>query len=551
MDKNDKAEALPAAFIKAQRCLMPYIKSRQEASRIRQLLAAHLEAQLEHTAGHPKLALLSLPDSTTDVKSFSKTVRGLHKEYLKAFKTNIKARREYDQICRVGALHHSASTNHHTGSAGLPHTPKGISDRKEYLETYISLLRQRQRHERLLILQDYVDKLEQKTEAATSFLDQAKPEDSQLPRVPVDLVTTSDATLQESSQDTLQDLICNLEKAVLRAKLHLRNEKQLLEKIKANRSRQQQTNGGLVPKSEGTLQALGRTRNELINWIEEELGKAGDSALDEEGDQNPPHVLVDGESLDEQLDAVKAQYGRYIQARQEFLDAIADPVNTESFPKPVDESSTEVERAENETTPSATWIISPYLQELLLTANEQKSLIQQKSHLTVSLAKQYKETIQAFDRLAHESHLLPMFPLSGQNASRRGYSQLEMDDLEGKEMPNMSHRARAWTHAAELASAATEDAVLANIEEGEAALDEARQLLSNVEQLVGQNESNRLEDPVEEKGNQDEDIWTSGIAPKRKHIKKQSRSGKASPASRDIWATLDGNLGVLKMERQE
>jgi hypothetical protein len=547
MDKSDNPGALPAAFIKAQQSLAPYIKSRQEASRIRGVLAAHLEAQIEHTAGHPTLALPSLPNCSSNVKPFSKTVHGLQKEYLKALKANIKARREYDQVSAVDCLRQPASANHHTAAAGLISTSTGTPDREEYLATYVSLTRQRQRHERLRILQNYVDKLEQKAEAATSFLDQAKSDVSQLQRIPAELVTSSDATPQDSSQGALQDLIRQLERAVLRAKLQLRSEKQLLEKVKADQSRRQQTNGSVASESQYNLQPLGRTRNELIKWIEEELSKAGDSAPDEGSLQGSPCDEKVVKPIDEQLDAVKAQYHQYIQARTEFLDSIAEPVNPELFPKAIYERPPEEESPEKEHTTCATWIISPYLQDLLSTANEQKSLIQQKSHLTVSLSKQHKETVLSFDRLAHESNLLPMFPLSAQNASRRGYGQLEMNELEGKEMPNTSHRARAWTHAADLAGAATKDAILANTEEVEVALDEARQLLASIEQLVGQNKSNRLDDLTEEKGKQDEDIWTSGIASKNRHAKAQSQSKRATLTSRDIWSTLDGNLGVLKM----
>ena len=547
MDQSDNSGALPAVFIKVQQSLAPYIKSRQEAARIRGVLAAHLEAQIEHTAGHPTLALLSLPDCSSSVKPFSKSINGLQKEYLRALKANINARRDYDKVSAVDCLRKQTDANHHTAAAGFTSASTGAHDREEYLATYVSLTRQRQRHERLRILQDYFDKLEQRAEAATSFLDQTKSDVSQLQRVPAGMMTGSDTTPQDSSQDVLQDLIRNLEKAVLRAKLQLRSEKQLLDKVKADQLRRQQTNGSVASKSESLLQPLGRTRNELIKWIEEELSKAGDSPPDEESLQGPPCDEGVIKPIDEQLDVVRAQYHQYVQARTEFLDCIAEPVNPELLPKAINERTPEEESSEKEHTARTAWIISPYLQDLLLTANEQKSLIQQKSHLTVSLAKQHKETILSFDRLAHESHLLPMFPLSAQNGSRRGHGQLEINELEGKEMPNTSHRARAWTHAANLASAETKDAVLANTEEVEVALDEARQLLATVEQLVGQNKSNQLNDSIEEKSKRDEDIWTSAISSKSRHVKTQSQSRKANLASHDIWSTLDGNLGVIKM----
>jgi hypothetical protein len=523
------------AFAQAQSSLGPYIKPRQEASHIRQVLAAHLDSQLSHAAGHTQVPVLSLVRDSTSVKNISGTISGLRKDYLKALRANVKARREYDRVC---------STTLRTGDltsrdvvSGLSYQNTNLPSKSDDLDVYLALIKQRQHHEGLRILQDYVDKLEQKSSAATSYLDQKSSQLSGLPQVPVEIVASSASGVQEPDHKALKDLIRGLEQAVLRAKVQLRKEKQLLEKVKAGSLKEGRGDLSPVPRDLQTLQALGRTRNELITWVEEELGKAGDSEPQDASkmhDQSPPDTK---ESIEDQLVLVKAQYSRYVQVRKTFIYTIAETVEPVLSVNPIEKREGDAENNEMESTPSTIWIVSPYLRDLQLVSNEQKSSIQQKSHLTVSLAKQHKETVQLFVRLAHESHLLPAYPRSASKASRQDLSQFDLDELAGKETPDASHRACAWTYAAESADMVTRDAVLANSEEGEAAVEGARKILSTLENLLG-HKSDQAEPFLED------DIWTSDTTSSRAKANRLSQKTLSS-AHGDTWAILDGNLGVL------
>lgn len=520
------------AFAQAQDSLAPYIRSRKEASQIRQVLAAHLDSQLNPVAGHPQGPVLSLAHDSTSVKNTSGTIAGLRKEYLKALRANIRARREYDRVCNIYTLHNDDLTSRDV-VPGSYYSGANLPSKSDQLDGYLVLVKERQQHERLRILQDYVDKVEQKSATATSYLDQTNPQLSGLPQVPVEIVASSASGVQELDHKALKDLIRGLEQAVLRAKVQLKNEKQLLEHVRAVNSKGGRGDLNSVPRDVQTLQAIGRTRNELITWVEEELGKAGDSEpqdAPETHHQSPPDTK---ESIEDQLVLVKAQYSRYVQARKTFIDTIAETVEPVLASNPTEKKEGDAEDNETESTPSTTWIVSPYLRELQLISNEQKSSIQQKSHLTVSLAKQHKETVQLFDRLAHESHLLPAYPLK---TFRK--DQFDLDEMAGKEMPNASHRARAWTYAAESANAATKDSVLASIGEGESAVEGAREMLSTLEGLLGR-QNGSVEPALEE-----DDIWTSDTISSRAKANRLSQKTSSS-AQGDIWAMLDGNLGVL------
>jgi hypothetical protein len=539
-----RTNKMGTAFVQAQNSLAPYIRSRKEASQIRQVLTAHLLSEVNPAAGHAQGPVISLVHDSTSVKIASGSIPGLQKEYLKALRANIKACREYDRVCNTNSLRNGDLTSRDV-LPGSSYSGTNLPCKSDHLDSYLALIKKRQRHERLRILQDYADKLEHKSAAATFFPDQTNPQLSGLPQLPVEIVASSASGVQEQDHKALKDLIRGLEQAVLRAKVQLRNEKQLLEQVRAGSSKRRRGDLNSVPRDVQTLQALGRTRNELITWVEEELGKAGDSGsqdIHEAHHRSPPDTK---ESIEDQLTLVKAQYGRYVQARQIFIDTIAEMVEPVLTINPSEKKESEAEDNEMETTPLTTWIVSPYLRDLQLISNEQKSSIQQKSHLTVSLAKQHKETAQLFDRLAHESHLLPQYPQPTSKASRRDHSQFDLDAMAGKEMPSAAHRARAWTYAAESASAATKDFVLASMLEGEAAIEGAREMLSTLEKLLGRKKSST------EPGLVEDDIWTSDTTSSKRRANKSIQQAKNTSAQGNIWAVLDGNIGVLHREEDK
>ncbi len=513
------------ALAQAQDSLAPYIRSRKEASHIRHVLAAHLDSQLSQPAGHIQVPVYSLVHDSVSVKNISGNIPGLRKDYLKAVRANIKARREYDRICSTNTWRNGDLISRDV-LPGSSYSANNSSDNSDELDSYLTLVKQRQRHERLRILQDYVDKLEQKSAAAISYLDQASPQLPGLPQLPVEIVASSASGPQEPFQKALKDLIRGLEQAVLRASIQLRNEKQLLEQVRAGSSKETRENLSPAARDVQTLRALGRTRNELITWIEEELGKAGDSGSQDAPERQHQSPTDMTESIEDQLVTVKAQYGRYVQARKAFIDTISETVEPVLTISPAEKKEGGSEDNEADSTPSTSWIVAPYLRDLQLISNEQKSSIQQKSHLTVSLAKQHKETVQLFDRLAHESHLLPAYPMK---MTGRDLGQFDFDEMAGKEIPSTAHRARAWTYSGDSASIAMKDFIFSRTEEGESAIKTARSILSTLEELLGRKNG-------QSKSGLEIDIWTSEMSSSRAKTKVQD----------DIWAILDGNLGVLQ-----
>jgi hypothetical protein len=340
-----------------------------------------------------------------------------------------------------------------------------------------------------------------------------------LPQVPLDIMGTAEAR-QSSERTDLQGLVDQLEKAVLRAKLLLKREQKLLTKIKT---------GDSAPKNPSTshggrLQALGTTRNELINWVETELAKAGDGTPDS-GDGSDSKLLEMGEGfIDSELISIQRQYSRYSKARQALILAATGRLDQ---PSPITPGNDEDESMENEIATGSDVMnhtMHSYLVELMSISNEQKSIIQQKSHLTISLAKHLKKAGQDLDRLSEESHLLPAHPSTSVSVRGSGLeSQPSFEhEVSSHEKPDSSRRARAWVFAADSSRAATRDAIQEKIEDGRMEVLDAQQTLLELQRLLGEGNDRETEANGKTARNID---------------------------SGDIWSAIAGNLGVIKRDK--
>ncbi|KAH7364573.1 hypothetical protein BKA65DRAFT_491640 [Rhexocercosporidium sp. MPI-PUGE-AT-0058] len=496
----DQLQALPEVVQKAQHLLDPYVKQREEAAQIRRVLASHLSSHVSKNTDNSLSRPLSLVDTDCKVDGASHGVRGLQKEYLRCVRANVKAQSDYAQSSRQ----HRRGFEDNGREPDAAHADRAVSP----MESFIDLVSQRQKHERLRIIQDYLDVLSQKPAATTEHLDpQLVLRDvDTLPKMPSEILTGSGTTQNLAGVD-LKELVDQLEKSVLRAKMLLKREQILLAKIKADSAI---TTGGHGSR----LEAVGMTRSTLINWIEAELSRAGESSP-ESVSQDPVSPDKRGKHfIESELTSIQRQYARYTKARQALITAV-----TGNLGLPDMSSAEEEEDLQSKEPPynsNSMEVTHPYLEEMISISNEQKATIQQKSHLTISLSKQLKEANQGLDRLADESHLLPAHPMPAARTQRKGLEGPISfgDEISNHEKPDSSLRARAWVYAAQSATGTTKDAVSEKLEEGNRALDAAQRTLLELQDLLG--------------------------------LERESSSRKGAQKSLDIWAVLDGNLGVIK-----
>lgn len=500
-----------------QKALEPYVRPREEAEQIRRVLALNLRSCYENGPQHGPLGLAE-PDCTIKTTD----VRGLQRDYLKALHANIKAQREYESISqqRIGKETKDVKSRD-SGEAGR-------------LPDQIEAIKLRRKQERLQTIEKYLGQLGQKPAASSEFLepDEIFQGSRRLPEVPKTVV--SSFTVDNSPIKTdLKALVDRLEKAVLRSKLLLRKEEQLLEQVKSRSTSSPENIGGGAK-----LAALNATRNELISWMETELGKA--SAVEEPDPERAggSAAKVDKAHLDEQLALIKQRYAEYVAARKSIVQLVAQS------PQPSTNLLHEAKGAEQSdapppSPPPTTHLITPYIESLLSITHEQKASITQKSHFSNVLTKQIEAVGKALTRLAEESQLLPEHP----NSRRQERSGGDWLDKRGHEI---TKRVQPWVAAADAAKLATLEAVAEQIEEGQVALEGSTKHLAEIDQLLGRNAG-----VAEESGDEDasmDDIWLAEMRSPKKGLKAPARSSDPPKGPKDVWSFLDGNLGLINAE---
>jgi hypothetical protein len=518
-----------------QKLLEPYIFPREEAAYRRRVLAAHLESCVGDGPLSSPLALVQPSRSIT----IPAEARGLHKEYLKALNANSSARAEYDKI----QAEISRGSKARSGAARAVSGPTTSNP----LEDHLIKLKLQRKQEKLRTVEKHIALLNRKPAASATFLD---PEEilrdtRPLPDVPREVVEGL-ALEDASGKADLKGLIDRLEKQVLRAKLLLKSEEKLLDTVKGRST--------IRPESiddHSKLSALNATRTELINWMETELSKVpGDEEGNEGGDAyaGTTQVSVDNSQMEEQLADIRSKYAQYLAARKSLLQLVSQQPQPPPGMPPKSDSATEQE-PRTTAPPPGTYLLTPYLERLLSLAREQKGLITQKSHLNTTIAKQLKETAQLLDHLAEESNLLPSHPVPGGTTTSRRKPPGFGDALGVSETLDSSGRVRPWVYAADSAKIATLEAVAEKIEEGQVALEGSMGALREIDRLLGRSPAAAEVEGVERPGDiTEDDIWLANdrssarAGAARKHARKESRAGNTT----DLWAFLDGSLGLLK-----
>jgi hypothetical protein len=466
--------------------LQPYIQNRHDTQQTRKLIASHLRADVS-SASDTLTRPLSLVD-TQKTQSPPQASRSLYKDYLRALNSNLKARVTYDFVANRGLPVEDVASNstHKTNSK----------------EAFISLTRSQHKHDRLHIIHEHIEKLtKHEPILATADTIGARPGVKTAPQVPSAVLSVIDNRV--SSVRNLDQLTSDLEKAVLKARMLLKHERKLLATI-----RSEQSSSATHVTERSKVRALGSTRNELINWMENELSNEGadtDDSLVTQKDtiHNIPVLAERSTNL----------YDKYVKVRRDLLDTTAESSAQDVIPvvaasdttvKSLLESPTECQHP----TPS----LLTYLDRVVLLANEQKAITQQKSHMALSLSKHNKTMTQMLDRQAEESHILPNhIPTNPTlNKLRSGPSSNFAEEMSASERPDLVHRTRAWAQASEVANKSLEQSVSGHLEIGGGALLDAQETLLGLLDLLGND------------------------------VGEDAADGRP-----DIWRVLDGKLGII------
>lgn len=508
--------------------LAPYVKSRQETLQIRQALTFYLRSFIEfddqssdHAQSH--LALCASTDGVAEVKRIPTDLPGLGKDYLKALAANVAARKDFSLASEnVASLRRQRTT---------PNRPSDDADLQEpgtELREYLALLRDRRRHTKLQVFQNYLEEI--KTRDAGSLEDVANDGEHML-------LPEGDADAGRNGSETdLDELVHSLERAVVRARTQLDRQKQLFEKAKAQHDPRAET-------SDAKAKALQTTRDELVQWVEERLVGQGDpdeSLLQE----LPPEEIEEAQQgLENRKIQITEQYAAYLRARRDLLEAASracQPVNVTQ--KPPSRSANKNELVIPEIPPPNPIDVLSYTNENLAPLLKiQKSLALQKSYLSGLLSKERSTTLRALNRLSDESHLLPEYPTPARQPRATALSSRIQTQISDQTPDEVVGLAEAWAFASNAAAANGRDFVQQKIALGTEVAQDARQTLSDICKTLNQDFDEVM---LESRENRDgSDSWASDAH----SAKGMSRGGsRIEKQPSGPWSGLNGRVGVVE-----
>ena len=493
--------------------LEPFIKKPKEADRIRKVLTYFIHSLIVQENGESlDNQNLALPAGEIKVKKIPSEVKGLRKEYLRALSANARAKKEYDAACRSLSVVTDRSRIPKTDTAD-----QGTSSLKDYMQ----LLRQRQAYEKLQILNDYLDTLSKKEAAKPDYLKAVVSSSSAgLSTLPVRQPHT---VQDEASRENTDALVLRLEQSVLKAKHMLEQEKRLLGDLQSSRaSNGSLENASTKEQNQGSqVEALTRTRDELVIWIEEQLAKSGaEEGSHTSSTQDKRDVSKSTEELNEEI---KLRYDQYLEARKRLLAAVS---TASSSPLQPGTDSKAIKEAQVEPDPlrssqSTSIALLPYIKDHLLPlADLQNLLYQQKSYLSSTIEDQNGDILRELDRLAEESHLLAAYPMPTRpkkNAGVLGARPSASDSAMSSTVHRSQERISEWSFAADSARNATIQDVEKHVQAGFESAEAAGETVQKLGRLLG---------PSQEEA-------------------------KIHGQRRSPWALLDGQIGFIDSSTTE
>ncbi|KAI4716231.1 hypothetical protein E4T48_07591 [Aureobasidium sp. EXF-10727] len=404
--------------------LRPYIRPREEVAEIRRGIDSLLSQYVQDDNVPFSKMTLSVAETSAQ-STLNSPFNGARRAFVQALIARQKAQSQYDALKAELDL--------------LQHTP-GEKDNDEKKENpvadTVALIRQRQRRDKLLVIEKALDNLEE-VRHTSRYADPGELLNSMQSQIPPPLAQQ----FQDESLADAQAHVFELQKAVLRAQSTIQSKAQI--------------NPPQPPIKEDWKRAyaLRRARDDLIAWIEGELAKLsedddhGDADLDMPGD-------IGAESLDEIKTTLQGLYDKYITSRERLVRVLNTQHKIDSDPiKPLPERQDYTNNNDRSSDAALASRVLPFIGILRSTAQEEAALMQHTSYLRRQITAVSTETEQLLVRLSDESHMV---------------------------RPGTSHTA-AWAEAARDARNSDKDVVESQLGTGETSINSVREVLASAQ----------------------------------------------------------------------
>ncbi|PVH98564.1 hypothetical protein DM02DRAFT_673277 [Periconia macrospinosa] len=385
----------PCPVSNIDRALSSYVHSREETLKIRATLTSYLTASLRPVNSPSQNHHLN-QECPQDITAASKNppgVAGLRREYLEVIKAQSAAQSRYRQLqSSLDDLRHGHSTASH------PESNRKHDD--DTMQVYIELLRQRRGVSELHIIQDSLEKLlnanpinglqEPKALVADAIGEQ--------PNLPAERLEKLSRPGDENS------LTLKVKKEVISAS-------SAMERAKSARSKAKNTSRD-APKLQEQVYALGRAREEMIDWVQIELAKIEEQSVIE--DVSPikratqPMSSIDLASSESQI---RKTYESYTASRQAAIKSHLSLQEISDAGQAIETPQTKAQQIDadqcNEHLLDVFAKVLPHLPNLMHIDSVERDLVQQMVYLQAQIHAADEETTEHLLRLAGESHMLP------------------------------------------------------------------------------------------------------------------------------------------------
>ncbi|KAI7303275.1 hypothetical protein KC315_g15765 [Hortaea werneckii] len=409
--------------------LGPFIKPRDEVSRIRQELQSYLQKQAG-SADVPLSTANITVSSERDVLSPGPALTGVRKAYLQALRAHSEAQGKHDRL----------REDLERLSAGSLDGDKRTNTSTSVTENYLPLLRQRERQRKLQAIQRAFEGISATGKAANNahIDDLVRQKAGDLPAAP---------SVQQQAYSDKPDgdsRVLELKKAIIATK---RRVDLLTISVPRN-------NDDTSRQSKSEVAGLQAALQELTVWMEDQLSVIGSA----EGDsQAAPPTPSTGEQATAgatgSIEDIGALYEDYIDARERLITTINSPPSATTTPDDSRSISRSPPSRDIERRASPAETLLPHIRQLALTKLNEQALLQQSAYLRRQISTAESENQRLILRLAGESHIV---------------------------QPGAS-KGKDWAEAGKEAGRATTEAANERLKAGEKATASAKKALDDIE----------------------------------------------------------------------
>lgn len=377
------------------RALSTYIHNRQEALKIRRALTKHLYSNFRPSEFPPQDQHLRhlCPQGISKPRSDTGISEGLRKEYMNALQQNLLARENQKK-------QHALLQNLRYNDGLETSTQADSTYDVDTVRDYVTLLRERRRFAELQIIHDSLEKILD----SDPTIHHRDPREIVLEAIGDQPGLPAEQLERRPKAQNENGWTHKLKKEVLLTKSSM--DQANSEKLNAKEKY------GHITDLSKQVYALGRARDDIVSWVEEELLKLNEES--EFIEDMSPRKIDSSEnaaataSQSPSESDIRQGYRQYTTSRTHVIEAhgsiSSDRIRTS------DEKSSEISTGgsvEPTRQNQPVTDILPHIPHLLQISNEEKRMLQHSVYLQNKLASTDGELRDALSKLSEESHLLP------------------------------------------------------------------------------------------------------------------------------------------------